>query len=510
VESLTPNETQFSMANDKPTDSAPKVVTIHRLQIGTNVLVQIIATVLIFGMVNYLAFNHFKRWDVSRNQKYTLSDKTKLVVKGLKKPVKMIVFFTSGSDVLSDLENLLKEYQYAAGKQVEIENIDVFRNLTRAREVAAKYKLGGNENVLVVDYDGRSKVLNAIDMADYDTMAAEMFSERPRIKAFKGEQVITSALIELTEPTQNKAYVLEGHGEPELASDALGILKTYVERENIKLEKLNLLSEGKIHDDAKTLLLIGPKYDFTEREMKMLKDYWERKGRLLVALDPASPVPRLSAFLQELGITRNDDRLLMLVDLAPGLKGIVSDPTAAFLPGSPITGKLTDVATQFIGGTQSLVIDQKSAPARGLRLQKLVESAKGFWGETDYRNKDNVSFDPNKDHAGPLTIAVSVEKGAPADQRIKVDSSRMVVVGNSAFVTSDALREVGQNVDFAINALDWLLAREELIGIAPKEATTFSLNLTDRQLNNISLITCGGIPLLVAAIGFAVWWQRRR
>ena len=34
--------------------------------------------------------------------------------------------------------------------------------------------------------------------------------------------------------------------------------------------------------------------------------------------------------------------------------------------------------------------------------------------------------------------------------------------------------------------------------------------LTDRQLNNISLITCGGIPLLVAAIGFAVWWQRRR
>ena len=83
---------------------------IRRLQIGLNLLVQLILIFFLVSAVNWVGFRHYKRWDVSRNQKYTLSDKTKQVVKGLKKPVKMIVFFTSGSDVLSDLERAMREH----------------------------------------------------------------------------------------------------------------------------------------------------------------------------------------------------------------------------------------------------------------------------------------------------------------------------------------------------------------------------------------------------------------
>src|SRR2546425_11690187 len=88
---------------------AHKVITIKRFQIGVNVLLQLLALVVILGIVNYLAFNHYKRWDFSRNQKYALSDQTKRLLKSLKKPVQAIVFFspdprTPGAEVYPDVE----------------------------------------------------------------------------------------------------------------------------------------------------------------------------------------------------------------------------------------------------------------------------------------------------------------------------------------------------------------------------------------------------------------------
>ncbi len=94
------------------------------------------------------------------------------------------------------------------------------------------------------------------------------------------------------------------------------------------------------------------------------------------------------------------------------------------------------------------------------------------------------------------------------DQRVQVDTSRLIVVGNSAFVTNDALTEA--NVDFALAGLNWLLSREELIGIAPKQAQLFTLNLTDEQVRNIALLTIGAMPAIVALIGIGAWVQRRR
>ena len=51
---------------------------IHRVRIGVNVLVQIAILLLFLAIAaNYLGFEHYRRWDLSRDQKYALSDKTK-------------------------------------------------------------------------------------------------------------------------------------------------------------------------------------------------------------------------------------------------------------------------------------------------------------------------------------------------------------------------------------------------------------------------------------------------
>ena len=70
---------------------------IHRLQIGLNVLVQLILIFFLVTAVNWIGFRHYKRWDVSRDQKYALSDKTKRFLNSIKGKVRITVFFSPRS-----------------------------------------------------------------------------------------------------------------------------------------------------------------------------------------------------------------------------------------------------------------------------------------------------------------------------------------------------------------------------------------------------------------------------
>ena len=83
----------------------------------------------------------------------------------------------------------------------------------------------------------------------------------------------------------------------------------------------------------------------------------------------------------------------------------------------------------------------------------------------------------------------------------------MVVVGNGDFMRDNTLTESG--LDFALAGFNWLLNREDLIGIAPKERKSFTLNLTEEQMSKIFASVVFGIPGLVALFGVFSWWQRR-
>jgi ABC-type uncharacterized transport system involved in gliding motility auxiliary subunit len=491
-----------------------KNTSIPRVRIGLNVLVQSALFVLLFVIANYLGFNHFKRWDFSRDQKYTLSAQTRRVILNLKKPVHFIVYFSGESPIAQDTVNLLNEYTYASKKMIDVEVVDPFLAMTRAREIATQYKLRDNDNVVIVDTDGRNKFVSASAMAEFEP--ALNLIDKPHLKTFKGESAITSALIEITEPGANRIYSLSGHGETALDADpTLSGLKAYIKRQNIQLEPLNLTDVEVFPADAKAIFIIAPKYDFSDVELQLLRTYWtEKRGRLFVTLEPGSSTPKLTAFLAEMGVTVNDDRVLKTVPLklASGIvRGILKEVTGDFVPGSPITKRLTNVSARLLGGVaQSLTLNAEQAKAAGIKLQPLIQASSGYWGETRYANAvtEGVYFDPKEDHINPL-LAVSAEKGAVSDDRVKVDSSsRLVAVGSSAFLSNDSLTEA--DLDFVLNSLNWLLDREEIIGIAPKPVHNLALNLTESQMGSIALLVMAAIPSCAAALGFFVWLKRRR
>lgn len=485
---------------------AKKNSSIDRAKILANVVIQTATVFLLVLMVNYLAFNHFKRWDFSRTRKYTLTRQTHNVLDGLVKPVKLIVYFAGGSEIARDVGSLVKEYAWASRKLITVETVNPFLNMTRAREVSTKYKLGSGENVVILDCDGRSKTVNAADMADYEPALNPV--EKPRLAAFKGEQTLTSALIELSEPGSNKVYVITGHGEPGTASEMHTGLATYIQRQNVSLENLKLADIDAIPTDAKALLIAGPRYDFTDRDLRLLRAYWNHHGRLLVLFDPGAPVPNLGTFLDDVGVTVNSDRVLKTVPYGP-VTGVLKEITGDFVDGSPITKRLGSVTAVFLGTTQSLRLDPDRVKPLNIRLQPLITASKGFWATAHYEvgNGRGVYFNPKLDTPSPV-VAASVEKGALSDERVRVDSSRMVAVGNCAFIRNDDLTEA--DLDFFLSAINWLLDREHLIGIAPKSVHSFALSLTEAQIGNLAMLTMCAIPGAAAVLGLMVWLKRRR
>ncbi len=512
----------------------------ERGMIGMNVLLQLVFAVVIVVFVNYLSFRHFKRWDFSRDHQYALSSQTKNLLHSLDKPVRAIVFFTSADEIrdaqsaaaaqiLPDLRNLLSEYQYASGKKFTYEVVDPYRNLPRAKELVEKYKVTmEGDNAVILDYGGKSKLVNAPDMEEVEMpdQMQMMMGSQPRVKAFKGEAALTSALLELTSGKPNRIYFVTGHGEPDVtgknAAD-FGTFTDLLKRQNIQIASVSLLEAGNIPDDAKALIVYGPKHDLSELEIKLIDGFWQKKGSLLICLNPFAKTPNLSGWLSAQCVTPQDDRVIGLANFVamnektnlPEFSKGITVRAAFTVPGdSPITKDEAGATGKFIDATQSLLLDQGKARMTNLRLTPLLVALKDFWGETDLGDDLTKStYDRNKDHGGPgtpLTLAVSVEKGAMQDPQVKLDTSRLVVIGNPGLLSNEEAQfSQGISGDFAINSLNWLTAHEEAIGIPAKEKKTTTITLSQEQLGWVAGIAIGLIPGLVIAIGAIVWLFRR-
>ncbi len=500
------------MDNPKTPLDAPKTIRVGRVEIAANVVVQMILVLFLAVFVNYLSSRHYVRWDWSHGKNTTLSPQTKAVLENLQKPAQAIVMFAAAGEAENESRQLLREYEFTSKGKLTVEEVDPFANLSRAKELQNQYKFGANENVIILTYDGRNKFVNSFDMAEFeklDQMQMMMQRKAPEMLSFKGEQVLTSALLELTEPKQNKVYFTTGHGEYDLMAKQIEALKEQLTRQNLQLEMLKLADVEAVPADASLVFVLGPKFDFSERDQKLLTEYWEKKGRLFVATGTTKG--KTANFIQWLttrGVHPQDDHILRVVNIG-GLTGLV--PLEGVVArGSQITKEIEGVSNEMFGPTQSLFLDRAKEESGQMKFTELMAAPKEYWGETEYDSTrtDVPFFDPKKDHAAPLTIGVAVEQGASKDRNVKLETPRMVVFGNGDFLTNDGLRMGPVGIDLALNAVNWLLNRENLISLPPKVKEKVSLSLSPAQMGTIRAWVAIYIPLIIGIIGlFHLSWR---
>ena len=499
----------------------PSSLHAQRVRTAANVVVQIVLAILIVLMVNYLSFNRFGRWDLSRTSKYALSGLTRKFLGSLKKEVKIYVFFSStgtkspGAELYNDVENLLKEYEYAGKRHVRVETVDPYRNITRARELQEKFRFGSNDNIIVLDCDGRQKTIRAVDLADYGS--SDMFddNEAPEVKNFKGEQVLTSALIELIQDKTPKLGMIVGHRELSLADHAtLDRFRELVEGAHLQIQEISLSGLEKIPTDYAAVILAGPEYDLSTQEIGLLRRYWNEDGRLLVLLNGRAKTPTLDTFLNELGLHPDDDLIVTRVKTGIQEESITLDVYAQILGNASFLKSLNQVPGYFPAGSRSISIDEQRLKQLGIRASKMLTPAvPNYWGEKDdfLHSKADPTFHEGADLSPPLFLGWALEKGSIEDQRVQVrSSSRLVLIGNVDFIRDESLTRAAPDVDFLLLCVNWLSDREQLLAIAPKAPHPYMLDLTPIQMERILFLTVIGIPLLVAILGTAVWAVRRQ
>ena len=470
----------------------------RKTAIGANVTVMVLLAVFISGMANYVGARHYHRFDVTHVKIYSLSDQTKSLLKNLLQPVKMTVFFQPTHALYSSLKELLKEYQFYGGKKVTVEFVDPARDYAHAKMLAEKYKID-DMNVVIFESGDRNKYISAQDIAEYDYQ--RYFGASPKLKAFKGEEGFTSAILSVTEERKPVLYFLTAHGEKDIGktdpSGGYSEVAKILGRANFDVQQLSLVQEGKVSKEADLVVIAGPTVALAESEIHELATYLEGGGKLLMMMDPLTE-PGVEGFLKERGIELGND---IVVDPAKKLPFI--SPANLFVGEyghHPITEKMHGLATLF--PLVRSVSEAKNPPA-GYSVVGLANTTPYGWGET--KTGDTAfQFNEGEDKKGPVSIAVAVEKKLEGGK-----ITRMVVIGDSDFISNSQVGNLG-NKDFFLNIIHWLVQQEKKIAIGPKIPEQVNLNLNAVQMSQIFWQTIVGLPLLTLVFGGTVLWRRRK
>ena len=487
----------------------------RRLVISANVIVQILAVLALVVMANWLVSRHYSRFDWTKSGYYKISAKTQQALRALPEPVKVIVYLQPSAEsdleekIFQDVRHLLAEFKFYGQDKLQIEYVDPDRDLARAKQVVEQYKFNVRESALVIFACGaRNKYVGKDEMVEME--GGQGYGAPSRIKGFKAEGAFLSAIQTVTEGEPPAIYFLTGHGErdPESFDQRAGYstLATYIKRDNLKVARWNWQEQQALPTNANAIVIAGPHKKFSDAEQTALDQYLKNRGRLLVLLEPKTD-SGLETFLKKWGVQVDDDLVMRKAGALLGTELLDVNAVATTYARHPVTAKLTDVNTEFPYCRS--VRQSKAEPGNTdqPRVTELATAPAAFWGETDPDN-EHAEFDPVRDLAGPLSLAVAVETGQPRGADVDLGETRLIVVGTASFVDNSAL--TAGNLDFFMSGLNWLLKRDQLLAVGPKVPEEFRLDISPSELKAVYALTIVGLPLLVGIIGLSVWLRRRK
>lgn len=482
--------------------------------------------VALVTMVNYLAARHYSRFDWTESALYSLSEKSLAIVGRVDRDIDIIAFLTPSSSldqqIFEQVDELLDRYA-AASPRIHKRVVDPARDRLEATRLIEDFGIDRANAVVVVAGDDR-RVLDRADFVELDYSAASL-GQGPSVKSFRGEQLISSAILELIEDRKPRVRFTSGHGEASLEAGELRALSTATEllgRDNFALEPWPSIGRDMVPEGTDLLVIAGPTGRFLPEEVAVIDAYLTAGGRALLLLDPAIDGDRFRDLgLREL-LRRHG------IEIAPDL---VVDPSQALAVG-PETLFTTDygghpIVQPLVGRPVILplsrTVRRATAPPPGHEISELIRASTGAWAETDLTSLPDVRPDAGEAQ-GALSVAIAATWPVQPETETETESEaetdggdgdsdqgegRLVVIGDSDFATDGYLFD-GANGELLLGAFNWLIDRESLLAIAPREPEQMKLSLSPSELRTINLLSLLVLPGLAVATGIFVHLRRRR
>lgn len=502
---------------------------------GVSALNTVVSSVVVLGIcivIYAFTLRWDTTWDLTREGRRELSPQTIQVLENLTEDVQVTGLFVDSGDRLTyNVKDKTRRFlercqQYTDRLKVEFYDPQLHKDRLEQLGVMRVYGVG----TVVLSCGTKQRELPLSDVTS-------------RLE----ERDFTNALINVVRDVTPTIGFLTGHRERDIDSQdgvtGASSLRLWLLQESYQVQKIAIsLSNPVIPQEVSVVVIAGYESDFHPAELDALDAYLAGGGRLFIMADPQRldvKVPeggvrpqvvehfrpwlegRLGVRLESDAIisevqtqfTKSPLELLLLPDYSLlgdfDFSGDPNDPMRrAFNMEHPITRGFDQ---QMILSAARSIGFTNEKPEHVTRTT-LLWSAPTTYAETNldmlYQGQANKSPD-EREGPVPLAAAVTMKTDVPIGDTGQARDARVVVVGDSDFISNDKIRLAG-NHNFALNALAWLTESEELIAIRPTGQEDPPIILTKGQQQAIAWIAALGLVQAVAAAGVAVHLWRKR
>lgn len=488
---------------------------VRRLQLGTVLLATTLVVVNLFGQ-------HIGgRLDLTPGRMYTLSPATKQILRNLDDLVTIKLFVskelpTQVALLKRDVDDLLSDMQRVGGSNVRVVTLTPGNDSVAASDAHA---LGIPEIQFNVVGEAEFQVKSgffglAIQYAD----GAEQI---PFIRETDDLEYRIAADIRSLTRTERASIGLLADVDPRDQGSGFQGLRQELSRQ-YDVKNLTANDTAPIPDDIKVLVLAGAPAGASDSLVAHVRAFVERGGSALVLARGmqiqqlmAAPFPNpWNRVLQPYGLSIRAD---LAYDLAanqviqmPSQGGGVLRMAYPFWIRSLSTrAAAVNRDIESLGLPWASTIDWSRAPDSTVVPLFVTSRAGGHEVGRVFLSPQRRDFP--QDSLRAQLVGVLVNPARAADSLVdSLPKGRLVVVGNSDFVSDRFARPSTPAMDFVVNAVDWLAEDAALIGIRSKARTPPELvfpSATRRDIAKYGNVV--GVPLLLVLFGI-FWLVRRR
>lgn len=451
-----------------------------------------IVIVVVINMIVGAIPSKYSQLDVSSSKLYTIGDETKKVLKALDKDVTIYQIAQSGSED-DTISNLLKRYEDES-KHIKVEVKDPVVNPKFASEYTTD-DLAANS--LIVVCGDRNKVISYNDMystsVDYNTW-------QQTTTGFDGEGQITSAIGYVTSEDLPIMYTLSGHGEKDLDSS----FKEDIQKANIDIKELNLLTEGKVPDDADCLMIVSPTSDISEDEKTEILDYLEAGGKAMIFSDyTQDDLPNFDAVLANYGVKRAEGIVFEGDSQHYGMQmSYYLVPTVNSTDASSETAS----AGSYVLAPYAQGIQKTDDVRDTVTIDSILTTSDQAYSKTNMQSSQIEKEDD--DVNGPFDLGVAIT------EKLDDDKETQIVYYSTANLMESQVNQMvsGGNEKLLLESLSWMTSTDESssVSISSKSLQSTSLTVTDYDAAFWKICTIGLIPGVFLVAGFLIWLRRRK
>ena len=470
---------------------------------GTKTFILVAIIIAIFIAIDIIMHNlELTPLDFSQDKLYTLTEESKERVKNIDKDVN--IYFVGSTEEDTNLA-LAKQYKNA-NERIVAEAVDI----NNRPDLSEKYGIESGSQRIIIECGEKSKVLLENDLVTYDSTTYETISI--------AEEKLTSSILSVTSNEIPKVYFLEGYSDFSLTTN-MNYLNMYLSNEVNEIEKLNVISTGKVPDDCKTLVITTPNKDFSGIVANAIKDYINRGGNILwlnKVVTKAQNTPNINSILELYGVKPFEVGVILETDLSR----MASGAPYAILPNieySNMTKTLYNTDGVLLVNATKINVDEDKLEELKVEKTNLLTTNETAFFRTNF--VINSYSKQENEEAGSFVIGAEFEKTlveANEETGESKKTSKFVLIGENIFISDYPLSqerlypiiEEADNKDLVLNSIAYLADRQEDI-TARKTTGTVTYTPTDMQ-NIIILVIIFAVPVLIIVAGIIIWIVRRR